>query len=668
MNEWQDRSRSAWEHFVSRHVTDPEVQPLIAQSWKRCWPKLDHSQQISMTRLSEQHFLSVQVTNFDLVSIARPIMEDIYQFIERSNAAVVLVNRAGYILDMLGDAEMLEELQDRGISQGVALSEAHMGTNAFATALIERVPIQVTGCEHYCQQFHHLSDAAAPIFDLSGRPLGALGVFTLAQDAHADGLGMVVAGSRAIEAQRQADHLLGENNTKMAELNAILGSISEGILVWNWDGVLMHANLAATQILGLSTHRLVGHQLYEFIQLPAFLREAVEKQKILTDVEVTLVVDKQPINCILSLRFVRGSKGIQGVVTILRGVQEVRKLVQRQLGAQVSTTLADLVGSSIEIQQVRRIARSVATTRAPILIRGESGTGKSTLAHAIHNLSQRREGGFIVFACASSPADIILTELAGYAEGLNQRQPGGHPSKFELAEGGSLYFQDVEALPLEAQSVLLNVLELGIVQRLGSKRAIEVDVRVIASTREDLEKRVAEGGFRGDLYYRLSPYEIWLPPLRQRTNDIPQLIERILKRLSRQHHHSLELAPEALKLLQNYSWPGNLRELEGALERATIQAGSSRLIGPMHLPNFVHYPTAYPSMNNQVKRVPSLEEVEREAILQAAKICHGNVTQMAEMLRIGRTTVWRRLQNMDISLEELRNTKTSISKRNTMTR
>ncbi len=274
----------------------------------RCWPKLDHGQQISLSRLSEGHFLSVQVTNFDLVSIARPIMEDIYQFIERSSSVVVLVNRAGYILDLLGDGDMLAVLKEQGISPGVILSEGQMGTNSFTTALIERVPNQVTGCQHYCRRFHGLADGAAPIFDLSGRPLGALGVFTRAQKAHEHGLGMVVAGARAIEAQRQADQLLGEHNTKMAELNAILGSISEGILVWNWEGVLMHANLAATQILGLNAPTLVGRQMNEFIQLPTFIHEAVEKQKTLTDVEVTMVVDGQPINCILSLRFVRGSK------------------------------------------------------------------------------------------------------------------------------------------------------------------------------------------------------------------------------------------------------------------------------------------------------------------------------------------------------------------------
>jgi transcriptional activator for dhaKLM operon len=193
------------------------------------------------------------------------------------------------------------------------------------------------------------------------------------------------------------------------------------------------------------------------------------------------------------------------------------------------------------------------------------------------------------------------------------------------------------------------------VQRLGSKRAIEVDVHVIASTSEDLEKRVAEGSFRGDLFYRLSPYEIWLPPLKQRMRDIPALIERILNRLSRQHDRPLELAPEARSLRQDYAWPGNIRELEGVLERATIQAGSSRLIVPMHLPQFIRYPQARPSGDGQVTRVPSLAEVEREAILQAARLCHGNVTRMAKMLGIGRTTVWRRLKNLDIPLAQFRN-------------
>lgn len=642
--------RSAWETFVTRHQLQSIVPPMIAQSWKRCWPRLDPYQRPILTRLAADHLLSTQVANFELLSVARPIMEDIHQYIEKSDTVITLVNNAGYILDMLGDLNTLEIVRGIGIENGISLSENQIGTNAFALAILERIPVQVNGSEHYLEPFHQFAETAAPIFDLTGNPLGAFGLINLSHQIHPHSLGLVVAGARAIEGQRQSDHLLDEQNRQLTGLNAILSSIDEGILVWNPEGILLHANTAANHILDASLDRLTGEAIFQYVQFPTHILDSIRKNEILSDVEATLVANEHHTSCVMSLRYIPGSRSNQRTIAILRRTKEIRQLVQRQLGAHASITLENLVGKSPEMRRVRRVAQTAAAARASILVRGESGTGKNLLARAIHNQGPQREGPFIVFACTSIPGELVMVELAGVQEDHISGQASSRPSKLELADGGTIFFKDVEALPLDAQTVLLNFLEMGFVQRLGSQQPIEVQVRVIASTSEDLDACVREGSFRPDLYYRLSPFEIHIPPLREHIADLPLLIESILDRINRYQIIPIRVTPKTLEVMQRYDWPGNIREVEGALERAIVQSGAERIILPEHLPEHIRLAEKHAG---KLKAL-SMEEVERDTILKAARACKGNLSHMARALGIGRTTVWRRLKKLDITIDQFR--------------
>ncbi len=297
--------------------------------------------------------------------------------------------------------------------------------------------------------------------------------------------------------------------------------------------------------------------------------------------------------------------------------------------------------------------RVAAPAQASILIRGESGTGKNVLASAIHNASPRRAGAFLIFGCTSIPHEWVVSELLGYDEGLESRKVGGRPSKFELAEGGTMFFQNIDDLPLDAQSILLNVLDLGIMQRLGSERPIKVDVRIIASTSANIEKNIAQGNFRADLYYRLSAFEITLPPLRERLEDIPVLVERILNRVARQLSYELILEPGVMELLMAYDWPGNVRELEAVLGRAAIQSGPSGSVPAYLLPTPIQEGGAAQVIDAKTQ-VRTFYTLERESLLLAAQACEGNISEMAKLLGIGRTTVWRRLKEMDLDMREYR--------------
>ncbi len=651
-----EQLRLAWHEYVHHNNILPYVNHQVADSWQRCRLRLNPFQTQHNNPLSADNLLATQVASFNLISVARPVLEDIYQCIEKTDTAILLTNGAGYILDVLGDTTMIKTAEQLGFSTGAIIAESHRGTNAFALAITERVPMRVRGGEHFLKELHHLAGVASPIFDVSGRPLGTLGLLNMANKQHPHSLGLTIAGARAIEGQHQTDLLLGEQNNQLAGLNAILAAISDGILVWNANNILLHINTAATKIFELPSKALVGRRINEFIEFPLFIQEALQRKEPLTDVEVNISVDGRTIGCVLSLRFVINNNDLQSTIVTLRQEKDVRQLVQRQVGAQALATMEDITGESPEIRRVIRQAKTAAEARASILLRGESGTGKNILASAIHNESSRRDGPFLIFACSTVPNELVVSELLGFDEGMTRKRPGGRPSKFELANGGTLFFQDVDALPLEAQAILLNVLDLGIVQRLGSDRPIPVDVRVVAapSANANIEKLISQGNFRADLYYRLSSFEIIIPPIRGRSRDIPILIEKILSRLSRQLSRPLSLAPGTLELLKKYPWPGNIREMEAVLSRAAVQAGVSEVIGPMHLPDFIHHPLHLNLESPDYTTLLSLSDIERQAFLQAARLCNGNVSQMAKVLEVGRTTVWRKLKEFGISPEDFR--------------
>jgi PAS domain S-box-containing protein len=645
--------KNDWARFVATHDSHLDIPPMIANSWERCWPHISPYTWITLQKLTNDDLLSAQVLYFDFLSVARPILEDILQYTEGSDSAVIVVNHTGYVMDMLGETKIMSHLNRLGIMRGALLSEMEMGTNAFALAITERVPVQVRGFQHYRQQFHSIVEAAAPIFDVTGKPLGALGIINFDEDFTAHGLALAVSGSRAIEGLRQADQLLGEQNSHLARLNAILDTISEAILVWDRKGTLIQANPAASDLLKLSIDPLKGRQIAENIRIPQFINNAIEQGRELTDVEANLVIRGQHVDCILSIRFVRNTDGIQAIVAILRKAKEIRQLIQRQIGTQALYTLQDLVGTSSEIQRIHRQVSLAAAARASVMIRGESGTGKNLLAQIIHRHSTYSEGPFIVFSSTSVPGEMIVRELLGYENGSsfgNDSRPG----KFELADGGTFFFQDVDALPLEAQNILLNVIDLGIVQRMTSSRPIPVDLRVIASSSADLERLIEQGSFRPDLYYRLSSFEIRLPSLRERIEDLPLLASNILKRLPAPNNESLVISPEAMKILHNYPWPGNLRELEAVLGRAVTQLVASEAIGPEHLPDLVRHPYRLKFEASQLVSGTTLEEIEREALLQSVRTCNGNVSRMMGALGVSRTTLWRKLKQYRINIRDFR--------------
>ncbi len=244
----------------------------------------------------------------------------------------------------------------------------------------------------------------------------------------------------------------------------------------------------------------------------------------------------------------------------------------------------NIIGKNPRMFEVYKAIGKAAGNKAPVLIQGETGTGKELVARAVHFNGILREGPFVAVDCASFPKDLLDLELFGYENGAFTKPTAPRIGKFELAKGGTLFFEEIENLSLPIQSKLLRALEEKKIERIGGTKPIKIEVRIIAATHRDLEKGVREGSFREDLYYRLNVVLINLPPLRERKDDIPLLVEHFLHRYSSESQGRLKyVSPASLDLLMRYSWPGNVRQLENAIERALVM-GKSDAILPQDLP------------------------------------------------------------------------------------
>jgi DNA-binding NtrC family response regulator len=304
----------------------------------------------------------------------------------------------------------------------------------------------------------------------------------------------------------------------------------------------------------------------------------------------------------------------------------------------------ELIGNSPAMRRVNEAIETVAPTDATVLITGESGTGKELVARAIHNASPRRFHPLVVIHCGALTETLLESELFGHEKGAFTGAQYRKKGKFEIAEGGTVFLDEIGDISLKTQTDLLRVLQEREIVRVGGNQPIRVDFRTIAATNKDLEKLIEEGHFRPDLFYRLNVFHIQLPPLRERREDIPALVEYFVRRFSEAMNKRITcVTPEAMDLLQRYDWPGNVRELENAVERAMVVADAS---GPAMLraENF----TLRLSLNGQppeAKSAPrTLDDIEREHILRVLEECGGNQTRAAEVLDIDRVTLYNRLK------------------------
>ncbi len=643
-----------WETFtqtgkVSREQRDL-LDPTVLSSWHRCMPRLNPLGTPRSSPIHGQALSSLLRAQSDMITIARPIIEDIHQYIAGTGCSVFVVDGSACNLSMVGNAEAMEFINSYGLGEGSYWSEGQIGTNAAGISLVNAMPAYVVGAEHYFSAYHQLFGSAAPIHNMHGRILGAICIYGPVQAASPYTQALAMSAAMAISNQIQAEWSLHEANHRLSEVNTVLGTISEGVLAWNADGEVHHVNAKASSMLGINPVAALGHTINEVLELPQLINDAIARDEEIRDREVRFQVNGRAVRSLINLQMIQDTLGQSiGYIVLLRPIEQVRQLVLQQAGTRAKLTIDDVYGQTPAMRRVLRQSRIAARGTAPVLLSGEGGVGKNHLAQAIHNDGVRATKPFLSINCRAIPHELMVSELLGEEDSFHVR-----PSKFELADAGTLFLDQVDSLSLEMQAAVLQAIETGHVLHIGGQHPIPVDVRIIVATSQDLEQQVHDGSFLPHLYYRFGVFNIVIPPLRERIDDIPLLAERFLARITQRDDRATWIDDAALEALRRYPWPGNVRELESILERAVYQSRD----GIIHLSNLPETIRQRRVITNtaqqQTQVVLSVPEAEREAIIRAGWACHGRVSEMARQLQIGRTTLWRKMKRHDISPEQFK--------------
>ena len=627
-----------------------KTQRLIAESWERCRKYgIDQTGWNPAVVVTGNELETLLSESAELIDAARPLMQSLYELVSSSGFVVVLLNAEGFIIEVIGEMNAAQSSWMRYYACGVKWTEELVGTSALGLALLGNGAIQVAGKEHFCKAYEEWTCSAAPLTDDHGVFMGVLSVTGSKENVHSHTLGMVVSAAAAINNMikvRRAQKQLEDT----ARLHAtIINSVSDGLLMINAQGIVTFINPTGAKILNVNGPDAIGRHIQELVDFKPVVLKVLETGQGYTDKEFFIETKRGILHFIKTAIPLRDKDGkLEGVVDIFREIKQVRKLVNRMVGATAMFSFEDIVGESACMMEIKRLAKIAANSMATVLIQGESGTGKEMVAQAIHKASARSDGPFVAINCGALPRDLVESELFGYEDGaFTGARQGGRPGKFELAQGGTIFLDEIGEMSLDVQVKILRVLQDKRILRVGGGRYMEVDVRVIAATNRDLLHAVGESSFRQDLYYRLNVLPIIVPPLRDRREDVERLAVYFMAKTCEQLGVPLKrLSAAAIAALRRQDWPGNARELENIIERAAHFCEGEE-ITEQHLPMTVS------SRNSSIHREShSLRDIERVAIEDTLNKTQWNVSRSARLLGVGRNTLYGKIREYQLDTKK----------------
>jgi len=435
-------------------------------------------------------------------------------------------------------------------------------------------------------------------------------------------------------------------------VSTILDCIADGVFTVDEAWRITSFNRAAERITGVKATTAIGRRCSDVFHADICERGCVLAQTVDTGQEhidrPARILDARgrSIPVSVSTAILHDPEGnLLGAVETFRDLSAIEQL-RREISNRY--TFEDIVGKSDALKKVFAILPDVASSDATVLIEGPSGSGKELIARAVHNLSDRRDGPYVAVNAGALPTELVESELFGYRRGAFTDAKKDKPGRIALAEGGTIFFDEVSELSPATQVKLLRVLQERQYEPLGSTETLPANVRVVAATNKRLAELVSRGEFRDDLYFRLAVVRISMPSLRERREDIPLLVEHFVRRFNaKRGKHIAGVTPEAMAVLMRHDWPGNVRELENAIEYAFVLC-RNRHIDVEHLPEELQQSTRPPNSAGGRRRQQPLQRAEAEAIRAALDRVGGKVGRAAAELGISRTTLWRRMKKHGI--------------------
>ncbi len=579
-----------------------------------------------------------------LYTHALPIMETLYEQIINTHNMVILTDASGLIIHTLGDDDFLEKANKVALKPGVAWSEQSKGTNAIGTALAEEAPVLIHANEHYLNANHFLTCSAAPIVDPRGNIIGVLDVTGDQHSFHKHTMALVRMSSQMIENQLFTSAFQDAITLHFHSRPEFIGTLMEGIASFTPGGRFLSANRSGLFQLGQPQSALQSHTFSSLFGMPV---SALFDHYRTTAPGVLNLCLYNGVRVYAKAEF-RMSNQIFQHVTESASQQKTAPVSSASQAKQMSSLRYLNTGDPQVATLIAKLDKIIGRD-IPILVTGETGTGKELLAQAIHNDSPRANGPFIAVNCASIPETLIESELFGYEDGaFTGARKKGNIGKILQANGGTLFLDEIGDMPLNLQARLLRVLQERMVTPLGSAKSIPVNVALICATHRNLRDLIAKNMFREDLYYRLNGLVVKLPPLRERT-DLETVINKLLATEPGAQRYTM--SPDIMQLFKQHNWPGNFRQLTNLLRTAMVMAGDDHQIRYEHMPddfledidNMPGHATAN-AMANATPPLSGLQQVTLSAIRKSLDEHGGNVSAAAKALGISRNTIYRKLQ------------------------
>jgi len=669
--EYQEKLQYAWEHFIANEDDDCDytfIRPVIFESWLRSRNYNVNPYEKKTSILGANEIAKLSNINKQLIQTVRPYMERLYSIVEGSGYFLLLSDKDGYVLDLIGDKDMIEQAKESLLVIGANRAESIAGTNAIGTCLTIQAPIQIWNGEHYVTSHRHYSCSSGPIFDEEGNLLGCLNITGSYTEIHTHTLGMVLSAVDGITKEMKIKKAYDDIKSMSAQRNSILESVTSGLILLNEKDQIIQINGNAQRMLHLNGQNAIGKNINSIISIdePLQVHNFYDLKTAFSDKETNVFFEGShaaPVKFRISVNFV-GEDNIhdRGTVIRLDEAKYINKLVNKVSGFKASYTFDSIIGSSSAAKRLISDCERAAKSSSNVLVLGESGTGKELAAQSIHNGSSYSEGPFVAINCAALPNGLIESELFGYEKGsFTGASKEGNPGKFELADGGTIFLDEIGDMPLDVQVSLLRVIQTKEIVRIGAKHPKKINVRIIAATNRNLIDEVEAKTFRQDLYYRLNVLAIHMPPLRDRDNDICELADYFSRTLNNPQNKVMHISRDVYPILKKYSWPGNIRELENAIERA-INITDNDEIRPEHLPAHILQKTPGKEIRleyeiqDTASTLPSFDYKTNgyHIIKSSLEQTNGNIKQAAELLGISRRTLYRKMDKYGIDYTDYR--------------
>ncbi len=641
----------AWDRYVnSGELPKNSIRKIIFESWSRCLEDgVDPSNSKTCLSVNDQTYQKLLRNNAQLLEAAKPVMQHARELLAESGSMMILADRDGICLHVEGDRKTVEDGHDIRLCIGANWSEHAAGTNAIGTVLSVGIPIQVNTTEHFCEGIKSWTCSAMVIRDPSSQEIiGVLDLSGLTSDFNHHTQALVVDAAARIESRLIGIRLEEKNRLLNAAVSMFSSPTNDALMLLDNYGYLVKANenvasnFAVRGIDFNGNSKNIIHNSDKNSKLPG--AEWLRKEWI------------EPV--------MEGQDQL-GSMLIIPSPHSMHLAINSKASFYSEAKyFEDIVGCSTALKKTISKAQRLAALPVPILIQGETGVGKEMFAKAIHAAGPNAKGPLITLNCGGLSRDLITSELFGYVEGaFTGALRGGKKGKIEAADGGTLFLDEIGELPLDIQATFLRVLQEGEICRLGDHQQRKVNFRVLVATNRDLSHDVKEGLFRMDLFYRISVITLTIPALREREEDIEILVHYFAEQIAkRDNAPTKQFDPEFLKVLIEYDWPGNIRELRNIVECSVLMCQTD-IVSVDDLPGEFYSPSDKGNQSTSIKDALandgdlSINDAERLIIISAIKSSKGNLTKTASHLGIAKSTLYLKLKKYGIDRNSAANHK-----------